>query len=172
MFINSREKLRKFCSFLLECYSSPELFGRLESHYLALQARQEPGGVCDMTAFALYDELGLARMADLYPVRNGKAYDHAMSISNGGGFMMENGIKKIHWSERREPCGRLAANGEQVVFHTLHFQGGTKQFMTEHLRLDSLRLKASHAWNQKMSESNSLMARLIRRLPPLPAARG
>jgi GR25 family glycosyltransferase involved in LPS biosynthesis len=146
MFIHSREKLRKFCSFLMECYSSPELFGRLEKHYLELQARNAPGGVCDMTAFGLYEEMGLGQMADLYPAKDGSAYDHSMS--DAGGFEMENGIKKIYWPEKGRPHGRLVANGQMVAFHTLHFQGATKQFMPKHMRLGSLVAALIHCGNR------------------------
>jgi len=154
MFINRRAGLDRFCAFLMECYISPELFGRLESHFHKLQAENRPGGVCDMTAFGLFDALSRGRIVDLYPILEGGAFDHAMTDSNG--FEMANGIKKIRWRDGLPYCMHQP-DGQLVRFHTLHFQGRAKRFLRSHVRLSTPRLKFIFQVNRLVAERGKLL---------------
>jgi hypothetical protein len=154
MFINRRSALDRFCAFLMECYTSREAFARLESDFLTLQRLKLPGGASDMSAIRLFGILGHGKVADLYPLREGGAFDHAMGDSNG--FEMENGIKKIRWRDGL-PCCRHQATGELVRFHTLHFQGNTKRFLRSHVKLSSPALKAIFRINRLLAERGKLL---------------
>ena len=157
LFFNRRESLDRFCDFLMECYTAPELFTRLESHYLALQAAKAPGGVCDMTAFGLYRDLGRGQAGDLRQIRDGATYDHAMSESNG--YEMANGIKRVHWVEDKPHC-REEATGKLIRFNVLHFQGGAKRFLGAHVRLSRPGLKFAHQFNRLMGERGKLLQKI------------
>jgi hypothetical protein len=159
MFINRKAGLDHFCAFLMECYTSPELFGRLDTLFLKLQAENRPGGVCDMTAFGLFGSLGRGRVMDLYSIREGGAFDHAMSDANG--FEMENGIKRIQWPGGLPHC-RQQPGGQLLRFHTLHFQGSVKRFLRSHVRLSSLRLRLTFQVNRLIAERGKVRQKWAR----------
>jgi hypothetical protein len=159
LFLNRRASLDGFCDFLMECYASPALFAQIESHYLALQARNAPGGVCDMTAFGLFRTLGRGRAGDLREIREGATYDHAMGESNG--YEMCDGIKRIHWRNARPEC-RLESTGEMVRFKALHFQGSSKRFLRRHVRLKTPGLKLAFQVNRVIGERGKLLQKLGR----------
>jgi hypothetical protein len=154
MFISRRSAVDRFCAFLIECYTSREAFARLESDFLTLQKLKLPGGACDMSAIRLFGILGHGRVADLYTLREGGAFDHAMGDSNG--FEMENGIKKIQWRGGLPHC-RHQSDGELVRFHTLHFQGSAKRFLRPHVKLSSPRLKFIFQINRLLAECGKLL---------------
>jgi hypothetical protein len=160
MFINRKAGLDSFCAFLMECYESPELFGRLESHYRKLQSENRPGGVCDMTVFGLFGALGRGRVVDLYSIRDGGAFDHAMGDANG--FETENGIKKVRWHDGLPHC-LYQPDGQLVRFHTLHFQGSAKRFLGSHVKLSSPGLKVIFQVNRLIAEGGKLLQKLAGR---------
>jgi hypothetical protein len=159
VFFNRRESLDRFCDFLMECYTSPELFARLDAEYIERQARKAPGGVCDMRVFSLFDTMGMGKAGDLREIRDGATYDHAMGQSDG--YEMRNGIKHIEWRDGRPFC-RHEATGEMVRFKALHFQGSAKRFLRRHVRLSSPGLKLTFQINRLIGERGKLLQKLRR----------
>ena len=159
MFINRRAALDRFCDFLTECYTNPKLWSRLEEHYAKLQASGLPGGVCDMTAFGLFDELGRGKIADLYAPRDEGVFDH--SINDPNGFAMRQGIKRMEWREGY-PHGQRESEGAWLRFHTLHFQGNSKRFLRAHVKLASPRLRFTYQLNRLIAEKGKLLRKWTR----------
>jgi hypothetical protein len=157
MYFNRRESLDRFCDFLMECYTSPELFTRLEAHYIERQARNAPGGVCDMRAFTLFQTLGRGKAGDLREIRDGATYDHSMGQSNG--YEMRNGIKHIEWQDGRPFC-KHEASGEMIRFNALHFQGDTKRQLGPHVRLSSPEMKFYFQINRLLAERGKLLQKM------------
>jgi hypothetical protein len=157
LFFNRRESLERFCNFVMECYTTPALFAVLEEEFTSRQARNAPGGVCDMRVFGLFEKMGRGKAGDLREIRDGATYDHAMGQSNG--YEMRNGIKRVEWRDGRPWC-RQEATGEMVRFNALHFQGSTKRFMHAHLRIASPKLKLLLLANRVMAERGKLWQKI------------
>jgi hypothetical protein len=156
-FFNRRESLKKFCDFVMECYTSPGLFATLEEEYTSRQARGAPGGVCDMRVFGLFEKMGRGKAADLREIRDGATYDHAMGQSNG--YEMLNGMKRVEWRDDRPWC-KQEATGRMVRFNALHFQGSTKRSMRNHLRIASPQLKVMLLANRVIAERGKLLQKI------------
>jgi hypothetical protein len=156
-FFNRRESLERFCGFAVECFTSPALFAVLEEEYTSRQARNAPGGVCDMRVFGLFEKMGRGKAGDLREIRDGATYDHAMGQSNG--YEMLNGVKRVEWREGRPWC-RQESTGKLVRFNALHFQGSSKRFMRDHLRIASPQLKLMLLVNRAMAERGKLMQKI------------
>ncbi len=156
-FFNRRESLERFCEFVMECYTTPALFSVLEEEFTSRQARNAPGGVCDMRVFGLFEKMGRGKAGDLREIRDGATYDHAMGQSNG--YAMRDGIKQVEWRDGLPWC-RQESTGELVRFNALHFQGSTKRFMRAHLRIGSLQLKLMLLANRVTAERGKLMQKI------------
>src|SRR5262249_20351711 len=99
-FLNRVEALSDFCNFLLNIYTLNDRyhFDKMVAHFAARKRNHLPGGVCDMTAFQLYNELRFGEIGEAAQIIDGSVYDPAIT-SPAPGFEMENGIKKITWRE-------------------------------------------------------------------------
>lgn len=142
-FINKREALGKFCTWLKGHYEGPDSDERLA--YLLAEHRERVhktlGGISDMT-YHYHFRLNFPDiMGNLTPVKEGTHFDQTIDFAEN--FEMEGGIKKIEW-RNNQPYGYHKELKEWIRFHTLHFQGKSK----EHLAKFVHPLPPNHGWNQ------------------------
>src|SRR5690349_3780075 len=144
-FLNRVEGLTEFCEFLFNIYSRKDKYhyDKMAAHYTARRMNQLPGGVCDMTAFQLYNEDHFGSIGEASHIIGGSVYDPAIT-SPAPGFEMANGIKKITW-QGSFPYGIHVRTGREIKFNSLQFQGGSKPLMREYYtgNLDDSHLRAS-----------------------------
>jgi hypothetical protein len=128
-FLNRLSGLDRFCKFLLDLYSGkePYYYDRMIAHYATRLKHGLPGGVCDMTALELYNELNFGQVGEASQIIDGSVYDPNINMPHPG-FEMENGIKKIMW-KNDHPYGTFARTGEKIRFNSLHFNGHAKSLM-------------------------------------------
>ena len=130
----NEQSIDKFCSFCTELYTRPAYLSFLQDSYKGMAERRELGGICDMTAFGLYQEHVSSNVLDIAYPRNGVCVDHRIRSSFGFEMddahpdMMGNTYKKIYWVDNR-PFGRFLPTGEFVRFAGLHLQGGAKKML-------------------------------------------
>jgi hypothetical protein len=131
-FLNRVEALSDFCNFLLDIYTLKDRYhyDKMVGHFTARRINRLPGGVCDMTAFQLYNELRFGEIGEAAQIIEGSVYDPAIT-SPAPGFEMENGIKKIIWREGI-PYGKHVRTGKEIKFNSLQFQGRTKHLMNQY----------------------------------------
>ena len=131
-FLNRVEGLSDFCNFLLDMYTRKDKYhyDKMVAHFTARRMNRLPGGVCDMTAFQLYNELHFGEIGEASQIINGSVYDPAITCPVPG-FEMANGIKKIIWKEGI-PYGKHVRTGREIKFNSLQFQGRTKHLMSQY----------------------------------------
>jgi len=131
-FLNRVEGLTEFCEFLFNIYSRKDKYhyDKMAAHYTARRMNQLPGGVCDMTAFQLYNEDHFGSIGEASHIIGGSVYDPAIT-SPAPGFEMANGIKKITW-QGSLPYGKHVRTGREIKFNSLQFQGRSKYLMREY----------------------------------------
>ena len=66
-FLNNIEALDRFYNFLLEVFAKRDRyhFDRMVGHFLARKRNRLPGGACDMTAFAFYNEAHFGEFGEI-----------------------------------------------------------------------------------------------------------
>ena len=131
-FLNRVEGLTEFCEFLFNIYARKDKYhyDKMVAHYTARRMNQLPGGVCDMTAFQLYNEGHFGSIGEASHIIAGSVYDPAIT-SSVPGFEMANGIKKLFW-RGSFPYGMHVRTGREIKFNSLQFQGRTKHLMCEY----------------------------------------
>jgi hypothetical protein len=136
LFLNRLDGLDRFCQFLLDLYGGkePYQYDRMVAHYAARMRHNLPGGVCDMTALEIYNDINFGQVGEASYIINGSVYDPNINMPHPG-FQMDNGIKKIVWKER-QPYGRTIRSGEEIRFNSLHFNGRAKKLMSQYYTED------------------------------------
>jgi hypothetical protein len=131
-FLNRVDALSEFCSFLVDIYSLKDKYhyDKMVGHFTARKMNRLPGGVCDMTAFQLYNELHFGEIGEAAQIIDESVYDPAIT-SAAPGFEMENGIKKLVW-RAGIPYGKHIRTGKEIKFNSLQFQGRTKHLMSQY----------------------------------------
>lgn len=137
-FLNRMEGLESFCQFMMDIYSKkdPYHYDKMVSHFATRRKNDLPGGVCDMTALQLYNEINFGQVGEAAHVIDGSVYDPNINMPHPG-FEMENGIKKILW-KGDQPYGKFGRTGEEVRFNSLHFNGHAKRLMSRYCTADML----------------------------------
>ncbi|WP_416666457.1 hypothetical protein [Egbenema bharatensis] len=163
-FINSLEALDSFCDFLMRLYREPQLTQLMEQQFLKRCRSGLPGGACDMTAFREYVASSSVRVGYTSDIINDSVYDHRIRSSDG--FVMNPlGLKQIQWIDN-QPFGKTS-EGDLIKFNALHFQGNSKKFMKQFLRLENhhfnysiFRRQFSISKNYFVSTSKKVLKRL------------
>tara|TARA_R110001592_G_scaffold112811_3_gene311347 strand:- start:235 stop:741 length:507 start_codon:yes stop_codon:yes gene_type:complete len=127
--------LEEFCNFMIECYTDPDKIELLEDKWEWHQEQSIPGGVIDMTALWHFvqeaDHVVITKAHD-----DDSAFDHNVNSSENyfpNEYEMQGGIKKITFLDGF-PHGHNLVLGRKIKFHTLHFQGGAKDIMSDYAR--------------------------------------
>jgi hypothetical protein len=131
-FLNRPEGLDNFCDFLMKIYSKKDRYhyDKMISHFAVRRKHRLPGGVCDMTALQLFNELHFGQVGEASHIVDGSVYDPNINMTHPG-FEMENGIKRIVWKDG-QPYGRFLRTGEEIKFNSLHFNGRAKRLMSQY----------------------------------------
>lgn len=129
--------LQTFCDFIRELYLDRKYLKELEGLYKGLVDEGRKGGICDMTAFGLYQKYISNNVVDLSIPRDGVAVDDCLLYSNGYEMssspdLMGHHSKKIYWKNNL-PHGLYLQTGEFVRFMGIHLQGGAKRKIQDFL---------------------------------------
>ncbi len=131
IFWNNMQALNAFCKFLMDVYTGhdPEIYEKLLKTYEHFFRRKANGGVCDMTLFGHFRQIGNFKISDVDVLIDNTTYDHNINASKNDNveFQMEDDIKKIDWIDNC-PYG-TTLTGEKIKFNILHCQGGAKKYM-------------------------------------------
>lgn len=119
----SGESLSRFCDYITTLYTQPEYLNRFRQNYGDFQAEQRQGGICDMFAFALYQDDVSGNVKELSDISEEYFFDG--NINEADGFEMKSGVKKIYWKNNL-PFAKIADTGSFLRLYGLHFQGGAK----------------------------------------------
>jgi len=137
--IFSHAKLDEFWKFLMNTYThKTETFGELKSKYKHHLATGAPGGVCDMTLLYLFSHK--TEVTHMCNVIDGTTFDHNINSSENtikDEYEMHEvaspqgtiSIKSIRMVDGK-PIGLNLEMDAEVVFNSLHFQGGAKALMS------------------------------------------
>jgi hypothetical protein len=118
MFVNGTATLDQLCDIIWELYTGPDSDARLA----ALYARDK--GVCDMTTLGMICDQAPHHVAEMDGIQpDGSFWDANIKIDQG--FEMQKGFKAIRWINS-QPFGRHIATGREILFKSLHYQGGSK----------------------------------------------
>lgn len=122
--IMTKSFLHRFCKYLLTTYYSPEMSGRLVGDYFDVIGNGQPGGICDMRAFAAFYELNHDCCFNLQKLKT------PQMIRNFNSFAKELSGKRETW----EICFQggvqtLRLGHETVTLLGIHFQGSAKDLM-------------------------------------------
>ena len=122
-------RLGECCAFIERMYGQDEWRERIDAKWHHHQQAGVSGGVCDMTAFFLYQStLPPEAVTNTAGVVGGATLDHNVSRSINrveGEYRMRGGTKAVEWEAGR-PHVFNNALGQRVRFHTLHLQGPAK----------------------------------------------
>jgi hypothetical protein len=160
-FINRREDLSDFCSFIRDSYTRDNALEILEEKYRLFRETHEAGGISDMTYFTEYRQKYPDRVLDIGKPDAGIAYDIAMAYIEF--TRNENGIKKVELLSDGSLQVIQRGVGE-VELRNLHFQGEAKKFMKAHLfgtplsleiiyQLNAIYLLVQRIWRKLISIS-------------------
>ena len=130
-FLNRIDALESFCQFLMDVYKKKDRYNydKMVAHFMVRRKNSLRGGVCDMTAFELYNFSHLGVAGEMIQIIDGSVYDSNINRPYPG-FEMSNEIKKITWKNDL-PYGTHVRTGCEVKFNTLHFQGKAKSLMKQ-----------------------------------------
>lgn len=122
------EILRGFTDYIMSFYTDKERIKEIDEHYhqtyFDLQGKRiKMGGVCDMTAFLLYQTDISNNVLELTTPVDGACFDGNIKMSEG--FKLKDGLKDVVWIDDL-PYGKYGDDGTLVRFLGLHFQGGSK----------------------------------------------
>jgi len=132
----SVEELERFCHYMLDCYLDPIKYQKLKDKWLWHQQNSKPGGVCDMTVLWHYaQETDHTVLTQLWS--NNTTFDHNINVSSNYNSLVEeyelkNGIKNIKFINNKPHCKNIVTN-EEIMFHTLHFQGTAKSLISDYV---------------------------------------
>ena len=96
-------------------------FNKCKLHYKNLQNSGRPGGVCDMTIWGIYRNIGNpGDYGETSAIIDDSTFDH--NINGDDGYETENGIKKFVWKDNKPYCKKIWLDKE-IKFNCIHFQG-------------------------------------------------
>ncbi len=129
--------LQVFCRFIRDLYLNQKYLAELKKLYTGLMKEGRKGGICDMTAFGLYQKYISKNVFDLSIPFRGIAVDDCLLYSNGyemssSSDLMGHYSKRIYWINNL-PYGRFLETGEYIRFLGIHLQGGAKRRLLDFL---------------------------------------
>jgi len=127
VFVTNRDTLRDLCESMLAHYETEEGFARVNRDYDSRVAEGRPPAITDMALLGYFKEDHPGQVGDNSRIVEGGRYDHAMYESDG--FVLANGLKQFEWKDGL-PYGVSVDDGSLVKFHSMHFVGRTKGYMT------------------------------------------
>tara|TARA_A100001515_G_scaffold134952_1_gene125514 strand:+ start:205 stop:1017 length:813 start_codon:yes stop_codon:yes gene_type:complete len=122
-FINDLTVLDEFHTLCNNIYSKEDMFNfnKCKLHYKNLQNSGRQGGVCDMTIWSIYRNIGNpGDYGETSAIIDDSTFDH--NINGDDGYETENGIKKFFWRDNKPYCKKLWLDRE-IKFNCIHFQG-------------------------------------------------
>lgn len=123
--------LDQLVHFIEDAYRNrDETFKECARIYHDMLAQHLPGGVSDMLLLKLFAAQSALRVGEMSVVRNGTVWDHNLNAADG--FTTFNGRKTILF-RNGDPSSVLVETVERVRFHSLHMQGGAKQWILNYL---------------------------------------
>jgi hypothetical protein len=129
----TRLSLDLFCRFCIECYQRPDYLRQYNDKWAGHQARQAPGGVCDMTTLFMFWVRYPEIVFNLSKVSCGRVFDHNMNIAanvTADEYQLDGAVKKIIWADSCRPQLVLAGGCQSLILaEALHFQGGAKKLI-------------------------------------------
>ncbi|WP_128543555.1 hypothetical protein [Larkinella soli] len=124
----TREGIDRFCALAIQLYTEPRLMAFMEKIRLGKIEKNDQAGFSDMTALYVYYEEYGTRVRNLSQAREGSAFDHNICMSTNfriDEYEFEAGRKKVVMREGR-PIARNRLLNQDILLHTLHFQGNSK----------------------------------------------
>lgn len=157
-FIQNRDTLKSFCSYILKSYQEPGYEKILTEKYKEFQRTHEAGGISDMTYFTEFRATNINTILDVsYPLQ-GKAFDITVTYTHG--FIPDQNRKKIEWKEGK-PFATLLS-GELVEMRSLHFQGSSKKWLKEMAQLNNTTFEALYTLNKGYTIAQKIWKKLAR----------
>lgn len=122
--IMTKAFLHSFCKYLLTTYYSPEMRPRLIEEYFDAIGGGNPGGICDMRAFAAFYELNQDCCFNLQELKE------CQMIRNFNSFVKEQTRKNESWKLCfQDGVQTLHRGNEAAQLLGIHFQGSAKDLM-------------------------------------------
>mgnify|MGYP003631664149 FL=1 len=138
-FVNDLAVLDEFHQLCKDIYSKKDMynFNRCKLHYKNLQNSHRAGGVCDMTIWWIYRNIGNpGDYGETSAIINDSVFDH--NINGDDGYETENSLKKVYWEDNIPHCKKTWLN-KKIKFNCLHFQGQpAKALIKEYSTYDKL----------------------------------
>lgn len=125
------EGISRFCQMAIDLYTEPRLKGFLNQIRAEKITKNDRAGVSDMTALYVFYEEETARIRNLSESRNGGAFDHNICMAtnfNLDEYEFGLGRKKIVMKHGQPVAYNLVLK-QEVMLHTLHFQGNSKNIV-------------------------------------------
>lgn len=122
-FINDLRVLDEYHDLCKRVYSKEDKFNfnKCKQHFENLQANNRAGGVCDMTLWSIYRNIGNpGDYGETSAIINDSTFDH--NINGDDGYETENGIKKVYWKDNKPYCKKIWLD-RLIRFNCIHFQG-------------------------------------------------
>lgn len=129
MFLYNAAALKSFCDYLMACYTDDETLTEFAASQREREARNEEGGICDMTLLSRFKQAGIVSIHDTAPVVESMKFDQNIREDEGL-FELDGNRKRIVWHDGM-PYGILKADGSEVRMMLAHFNGGAKRYMAE-----------------------------------------
>jgi hypothetical protein len=131
------EGLQKFCQLLISSYTCESTFLEVEEmalHRDKAKSKQNvsidtTGDISDMLLLHIFYRKYIDRVGLTSEIIDNSIYD--VNINKSHGFEMQDGMKRIRWIQKQPFCRNLELD-EDIKFNSLHFQGKSKQYMSEY----------------------------------------
>jgi hypothetical protein len=143
--INDIGILNEFCDFIVKCFISQALYRNL------VEKAGPQGAVCDMLVFHEFQKRTSRKIGDISVVIDKTKHDANINLSEG--FEMEDGVKKVTWTDDNPYC-RDIKTGALIRFNSLHFQGGSKHLIKDYFRGEVHYSEDSKKWPIKNQPSD------------------
>lgn len=132
MFVSRRRGIADLADIVWNMYADPNNLAELRRGYEERQSRGLAGGVCDMWAHLKFCQRHADRAGEMTGVQPDGSYWDA-NIHEAEGFETIYGIKNFRFVDGI-PFARQIADGRNIRFKCIHFQGGAKQHIEPHFR--------------------------------------
>jgi len=133
--IPNANAIGEICAVIREAYADPDHRLIQKLHYEHLH-RSSQGGVSDMSFFQLLARDGSGRVRDIRGPHQEKGWHLDVTMNDGiGGFIMENGYKKIRMIEGIPHAFGSETNNWHPMA-SLHFQGKAKALMLHYFAVN------------------------------------
>ncbi|KAA9356711.1 hypothetical protein [Larkinella humicola] len=125
------EGISQFCNLMSNLYTEPRFMTFMDQIRAEKIIKNDRAGISDMTALYIFYEEENAKIRNLSACQNGSAFDHNISMATNydlDEYEFGLGRKKIV-IKNGHPVAYNVLLKKEIVLHTLHFQGNSKNII-------------------------------------------